>query len=272
MKKFLMIGLVFAGQMHGTSINTSQTMWQHIQAVANKGKSKGVEFDEQKLKQIAGQVGAWEQSNLKRITAKLFMNEVNSQVRLLHDIDSVIMTRRITDKDSMAVLQKIDANVLKVAPTSHNKAMVNWNLDLIWLKNSFLFFAAGAGLLAGAHAAKSAGYSKDFVNPMSTLGATLGVFGLGSSLFSCRGKYSKFNYDNQYASVFVEEDKAVPAVPVTPTDPLFTPTNPHICFNAVKQMQQNEAIAAVELLQRQQAAISMNSAMEGGYSDHKNHV
>lgn len=215
MKKFLMMGLVFAGQMHGALVDPKQNMWQNLQALAQQGQ----DFKSTRsLHQNPVNLEEW-----KKITGKVFLvNDIKAGKEHYSKKAYIDLTNKnqcsIWDmpnsSEKKAVMKQSDENVLQVAPTWHNTAMVNLNLDLIWLKNSLLFFAAGAGLFAGAHAVKSAGYSKDLVNQMSTLGVTLSVCGLGSSLFSCRGKNSKFNYPGRDAQVVVVKDEAVPAVPV----------------------------------------------------------
>ena len=205
-----MIGLVFAGQMDGVSIHNGKTAWQNIEALAEEARKYQEKYDLDvnpvvlnKWKQTTGKVSLVNSLQLgdKQCLINNYIDLTNKNQRSIWDMPNSDVKK--------VVMKNSDQNVLIVAPTSHNKAMVNYNLDLIWLKNSLLFFAAGAGLFAGAHAAKSAGYSKDLVNPMSMLGATLGFAGLSSSLFSYRGKYSKFNCPNDNRFVIVENEAVV---------------------------------------------------------------
>ena len=206
MKKFLMIGLMIAGQVHGTS----QTMWQNIENLAEQGEAYKVKHS---LNKNPVNLDEW-----KKITSEVREGQKNCSIKQYIDLinkNHSLVWDMPTTSEKTAVMDQSDQNVLTVAPTWHNTAMVKYNLDFIWLKNSFLLFAAGAGLLAGANAAKSAGYSKDLVNPMSTLGTTLRFCGfLSSLLLSSRGKYSKFDCPNDNKLVVVQ-DEAVYAVPVS---------------------------------------------------------
>ncbi len=208
-----MIGLVFAGQVHDASIDLGNTAWQNIKNLAEQGrkyqerhglKENPVNLDE--WKKTTGNISVYDDFSLtsKDKTVKhvsYFIHHTNENQYSIWGMQNTVLKK--------AVIKNSDQNVLKVARTWHNIAMVKYNLDLIWLKNSFLVFVAGAGLFAGVNAAKSAGYSKDLVNPMSTLGKTLGCCGLGSLLLSSRGKYSKFNYNStSKTGVVIEQDQA----------------------------------------------------------------
>ncbi len=207
-----MIGLMIAGQVHGTS----QTMWQNIENLAEQGEAYKVKHSLNKnpvnldeWKKITGKASlvSHVQRGQNSCSIKEYIDVINKNQSEIYPIPN--------STEKTAVMDQSDQNVLTVAPTWHNTAMVKYNLDFIWLKNSFLLFAAGAGLLAGANAAKSAGYSKDLVNPMSTLGTTLRFCGfLSSLLLSSRGKYSKFDCPNDN-KLFVVQDEAVYAVPVS---------------------------------------------------------